>query len=263
MWFDQHTKQKPKSREIPEIFWTIPGSKIRVNPVPENPGIPGFGQIPSRKIPGLKILIPLWPACNWILCLVHIQCFWLKTQTLHHPPPSATSWGPQFLGKDSKYSCQVEQWLPYLQIYVFIFVTLSDRGVCRVAELNQHQRICSPLSLYLSVTPPGTVCDMCAQWSWEFWGGLDESISASIRLNLCVFRDRLGIEVGYKAAEPTARLYLHFPSLQSRARAQSPLNGTRDRLCWENASQNTLVPNCHLLAWRNVKIPSEEIRREA
>ena len=62
MWFDQHMKQKPKSRKIPEIFWTIPGSKIRVNPVPENPGIPGFGQIPSRKIPGLKILILLGPA---------------------------------------------------------------------------------------------------------------------------------------------------------------------------------------------------------
>ena len=35
---------------------------IRVNPVPKNPGIPGFGKIPSRKIPGLKILIPLGPA---------------------------------------------------------------------------------------------------------------------------------------------------------------------------------------------------------
>ena len=35
---------------------------IRVNPVPKNPGIPGFGKIPSRKIPGLKILILLGPA---------------------------------------------------------------------------------------------------------------------------------------------------------------------------------------------------------
>ena len=34
---------------------------IRVNPVPNNPGIPGFGKIPSRKIPGLKFLIPLGP----------------------------------------------------------------------------------------------------------------------------------------------------------------------------------------------------------
>ena len=37
---------------------------IMVNPVPKNPGIPGFGKIPSRKIPGLKILIPLGPAAD-------------------------------------------------------------------------------------------------------------------------------------------------------------------------------------------------------
>ena len=34
------------------------------NPVPKNPGIPGFGKIPSRKIPGLKFLITLGPACG-------------------------------------------------------------------------------------------------------------------------------------------------------------------------------------------------------
>jgi len=45
----------------PEIFSLIPGSKILENPVPKNPGIPGFGKIPSRKIPGLKFLIPLGP----------------------------------------------------------------------------------------------------------------------------------------------------------------------------------------------------------
>ena len=31
------------------------------NPIPKNPGIPGFCKIPSRKIPGLKFLIPLRP----------------------------------------------------------------------------------------------------------------------------------------------------------------------------------------------------------
>ena len=61
IWPPYPTKQKPKSRKIPESFLTIPRSKIRLNPVPENPGIPGFGKIPSRKIPGLKILIPLGP----------------------------------------------------------------------------------------------------------------------------------------------------------------------------------------------------------
>ena len=54
-------KNPEKSRRN---FWTIPGLKIRVNPVPKNPGIPGFGKIPSRKIPGLKILIPLGPGHN-------------------------------------------------------------------------------------------------------------------------------------------------------------------------------------------------------
>ena len=47
------TKNPEKSRKN---FLPIPGLKIRVNPVPKNPGIPGFG-----KIPGLKILIPLGP----------------------------------------------------------------------------------------------------------------------------------------------------------------------------------------------------------
>ena len=44
---------------------------IRINPVPKNPGIPGFGKIPSRKIPGLKILIPLEPGIDYgdqVLC---------------------------------------------------------------------------------------------------------------------------------------------------------------------------------------------------
>ena len=48
--------------KIPKVFPKIPGSKILENPVPKNPGIPGFGKIPSRKIPGLKFLIPLGPA---------------------------------------------------------------------------------------------------------------------------------------------------------------------------------------------------------
>ena len=39
-------KNPEKSRKN---FWKIPGLKIRVNPVPKNPGIPGFGKIPSRK----------------------------------------------------------------------------------------------------------------------------------------------------------------------------------------------------------------------
>ena len=47
--------------KIPKDFNKIPGSKILGNPVPKNPGIPGFGKIPSRKIPGLKFLIPLGP----------------------------------------------------------------------------------------------------------------------------------------------------------------------------------------------------------
>ena len=47
--------------KIPKVFPKIPGSKILGNPVPKNPGIPGFGKIPSRKIPGLKFLIPLGP----------------------------------------------------------------------------------------------------------------------------------------------------------------------------------------------------------
>ena len=47
--------------KIPKVFPKIPGSKILENPVPKNPGIPGFGKIPSRKIPGLKFLIPLGP----------------------------------------------------------------------------------------------------------------------------------------------------------------------------------------------------------
>ena len=37
------------------------------NPVPKNPGIPGFSKIPSRKIPGLKFLIPLGPAHHHLL----------------------------------------------------------------------------------------------------------------------------------------------------------------------------------------------------
>ena len=55
-------KNPEKSRKN---FLTIPGLKIRVNPVPKNPGIPGFGKIPSRKIPGLKFLIPLGPAQDY------------------------------------------------------------------------------------------------------------------------------------------------------------------------------------------------------
>ena len=59
--FDKQIKQKWKSRKIPKDFNKIPGSKILGNPVPKNPGIPGFGKISSRKIPGLKFLIPLGP----------------------------------------------------------------------------------------------------------------------------------------------------------------------------------------------------------
>ena len=63
-------KNPEKSRRN---FWTIPGLKIRVNPVPKNPGIPGFGKIPSRKIPGLKILIPLGPAGECIVVTTGIK----------------------------------------------------------------------------------------------------------------------------------------------------------------------------------------------
>ena len=48
--------------KIPNEFPLIPGSKILGNPIPKNPGIPGFGKIPSRKISGFKFLIPLGPA---------------------------------------------------------------------------------------------------------------------------------------------------------------------------------------------------------
>ena len=58
----QANEAKMKIPKNPEIFSLIPGSKILENPVPKNPGIPGFGKIPSRKIPGLKFLIPLGPA---------------------------------------------------------------------------------------------------------------------------------------------------------------------------------------------------------
>ena len=56
MRFDQHTKQKPKSRKISEIFWTIPGSKIRVNPVPENPGIENLDPARAWLRPALREL---------------------------------------------------------------------------------------------------------------------------------------------------------------------------------------------------------------
>ena len=48
---------------------------IRVNPVPKNPGIPGFGKIPSRKIPGLKILIPLGPALDPDACMYDMYIY--------------------------------------------------------------------------------------------------------------------------------------------------------------------------------------------
>ena len=56
--YDKANKAKMK---IPKDFNKIPGSKILGNPVPKNPGIPGFGKISSQKIPGLKFLIPLGP----------------------------------------------------------------------------------------------------------------------------------------------------------------------------------------------------------
>ena len=62
--FDKQIKQKWKSRKIPKDFNKIPGSKILGNPVPKNPGIPGFGKILSLKIPGLNFLISLGPAHN-------------------------------------------------------------------------------------------------------------------------------------------------------------------------------------------------------
>ena len=112
----------------------------------------------------------------WYICICR-TANWIKKTHFHLKSyicpkifitsPRSRIWAPQFLGKDSKYSCQGRQWLSYLQIYVFIFVTLSEQGVCRVAELNQHQRIYSPLSLYLC--HPACQC-VCAQWSWEFSG---------------------------------------------------------------------------------------------
>ena len=62
--FDENypIRQANKAKmKIPKDFNKIPGSKILGNPVPKNPGIPGFGKISSRKIPGLKFLIPLGP----------------------------------------------------------------------------------------------------------------------------------------------------------------------------------------------------------
>ena len=58
----------------PEIFSLIPGSKTLENPVPKNPGIPGFGKIPSRKIPGLKFLIPLGPGGGWTASAAYYTC---------------------------------------------------------------------------------------------------------------------------------------------------------------------------------------------
>ena len=48
-----------KNRQNCQNFFSL---FIRINPIPKNPGIPGFGKIPSRKILGLKILILLGPA---------------------------------------------------------------------------------------------------------------------------------------------------------------------------------------------------------
>ena len=62
----QANKAKMK---IPKDFNKIPGSKILGNPVPKNPGIPGFGKIPSRKIPGLKFLIPLEPDLDTLIVI--------------------------------------------------------------------------------------------------------------------------------------------------------------------------------------------------
>ena len=43
------------------FFGKIPGLKFQANPVPKNPGIPGFCKIPSQKSRDWKFLIPLEP----------------------------------------------------------------------------------------------------------------------------------------------------------------------------------------------------------
>ena len=85
--FDKQIKQKWKSQKITKDFNKIPGSKILGNPVLKNPGIPGFGKIPSRKILGLKFLIQLGPGPHIRDNRIHwstIQCLFLTT-TLDFP----------------------------------------------------------------------------------------------------------------------------------------------------------------------------------
>ena len=62
VWFDQHMKQKQRSRKIPEFFSNNPGIKNKGKSRPEKSRDPGIWQNPVPKIPGLKILIPLGPA---------------------------------------------------------------------------------------------------------------------------------------------------------------------------------------------------------
>ena len=61
MWFDPQTKQKQKSRKIPEKFLKNPGIKNKGKSRPEKSRDPGIWQNPVPKIPGLKIWIPLGP----------------------------------------------------------------------------------------------------------------------------------------------------------------------------------------------------------
>ena len=57
------------------FFGKIPGWKFQANPVPKNPGIPGFCKISSRKSQDWKFLIPLEPACGWKIFWGHASCF--------------------------------------------------------------------------------------------------------------------------------------------------------------------------------------------
>ena len=58
MWFDQHTKQKQKSRKIPDKFLNNPGIKNKGKSRPEKSRDPGIWQNPVPENPGIENLDP-------------------------------------------------------------------------------------------------------------------------------------------------------------------------------------------------------------
>ena len=73
MWFDQHTKQKQKSRKIPEKFLNNPGIKNKGKSRPEKSRDPGIWQNPVPENPGIENLDPArawwWQAWTLIFFL--------------------------------------------------------------------------------------------------------------------------------------------------------------------------------------------------